>query len=53
MVATVLRNEVWSDEVRLFSDAVAKSPHKLRPYENLVFAYMKRGQEEQAISVAK
>ena len=53
MVATVLRNEVWSDEFRLFSDAVAKSPHKLRPYENLVFAYMKRGQEEQAISVAK
>jgi len=53
MVATVLRNEVWSDEVRLFSDVVAKSPHKLRPYENLVFAYMKRGQEEQAISVAK
>jgi len=32
---------------------VAKSPHKLRPYENLVFAYMKRHQEEQAISVAK
>src|SRR2546422_1287419 len=53
MVATVLRNQVWSDEVRLFSDVVAKSPHKLRAYENLVFAYMKRGQEEQAISVAK
>ena len=53
IVATVLRNEVWSDEVRLFSDVVAKSPHKLRSYENLVFAYMKRGQEEQAISVAK
>src|SRR5262249_7419589 len=52
-VATVLRNEVWSDEVRLFSDVVAKSPHKLRPYENLVFAYMKSGQDEQAISVAK
>ena len=53
MVATVLRNEVWSDEVRLFSDVVAKSPHKLRAYENLVFAYMNRGQEEQALSVAK
>ena len=53
IVATILRNEVWNDEVRLFSDAVAKSPHKLRAYANLVFAYMKRGQEQQAISVAK
>ena len=53
MVATIRRNDVWSDEVRLFSDVVAKSPHKLRPYENLVFAYMKRGQEEQALAVAK
>ena len=53
MVATVLRNRVWSDEIRLFSDVVAKSPHKLRAYENLVFAYMKRGQDEEAISVAK
>ena len=48
-----MRNRVWSDEIRLFSDVVAKSPHKLRAYENLVFAYMKRGQDEQAISVAK
>ncbi|HYR89107.1 MAG TPA: tetratricopeptide repeat protein [Terriglobia bacterium] len=52
-VATVLRNEVWRDEVRLWSDVVDKSPHKLRPYNQLIYAQMKRGQDAQAISVAK
>jgi tetratricopeptide (TPR) repeat protein len=52
LVATVARNYVWADESRLFTDVVAKSPHKLRAYENLIFAHMKQGQEEQAISVA-
>ena len=52
-IATVLRNEIWRDDVRLFSDVVAKSPHKQRPYNALIYAHMKRGQEEQAISVAK
>jgi tetratricopeptide (TPR) repeat protein len=53
MIGTIFRNNVWSDEVRLFSDTVAKSPHKLRPYENLILAHMKRGEEEQAITLAK
>jgi tetratricopeptide (TPR) repeat protein len=53
LIATFWRNYVWSDDVRLFSDVVAKSPHKFRAYENLIFADMRRGQEEQAISVAR
>jgi tetratricopeptide (TPR) repeat protein len=53
LIMTMFRNYVWADELRLFSDVVSKSPHKLRAYENLIFAYMKRGEEEQAISVAK
>ena len=53
LILTVARNYVWADEFRLFSDVVAKSPHKLRGYENLIFAYMKRGQEQEAVSVAK
>src|SRR5439155_26576315 len=52
LILTVARNYVWADEFRLFSDVVTKSPHKLRAYENLIFAHMKRGQEDQAIRVA-
>jgi protein O-mannosyl-transferase len=50
---TILRNQLWRDEIRLFSDTRAKSPHKLRPYNDLIYAHMKRGQEREAISVAK
>ena len=52
-IGTVLRNEVWRDEVRLLSDVVAKSPHKQRPYNGLIYAYMRRGQVDRAIPVAK
>jgi tetratricopeptide (TPR) repeat protein len=53
LISTILRNEVWRDEVRLWSDVLAKSPHKLRPYNQLIYAHMKRGQDEQAITIAK
>jgi tetratricopeptide (TPR) repeat protein len=53
LIATISRNYVWADEFRLFSDVVAKSPHKLRAYENLIFAYMKQGQEQQATRIAQ
>jgi 3-methyl-2-oxobutanoate hydroxymethyltransferase len=48
---TVLRNEIWRDEVRLFSDVVAKSPRKPRPYNLLIKALMNRGEEEEAIRI--
>ena len=51
LVATVARNSVWGDEVRLFADVVAKSPLKKRPYNALAFAYYKRGDYDNAAMV--
>lgn len=50
-IATVLRNQVWRDEVRLWSDIVAKSPHKMRPYNALAMSYYKRAQYDNAVEV--
>lgn len=41
---TALRNQVWQDELRLWSDAAAKSPEKWRPNYNLGNAYRRAGQ---------
>src|SRR5437667_3054737 len=49
--ATLVRNHVWGDEVRLWEDVVAKSPGKERGYHSLSFAYYKRGDYEHAIDV--
>ncbi len=43
-VATVRRNEVWSDPVRLWRDVVAKSPRKARPHHNLGAVLLQRGE---------
>jgi len=51
LAGTVMRNNVWSDEVRLFTDVVAKSLHKERPYNNLAWAYFKRAEYDRAIAV--
>ena len=51
VAGTLMRNYVWSDEVRLFTDVVAKSPHKERPYNNLAWAYFKRAEYDRAIAV--
>ena len=48
LIGTVLRNELWGDEVRLFADVVAKSPHKERPYNQLAWAHYKRGEYDHA-----
>lgn len=52
VVGTVMRNEVWRDEVRLWSDVIAKSPGKARGYSGLAQAYYSRGQYQQAIEVS-
>src|SRR5581483_3653532 len=51
LVGTVMRNYVWADEVRLFTDVVEKSPLKKRPYNALAFAYYKRADYDHAVSV--
>lgn len=48
-VMTVQRNLLYQDQVSLWSDAVAKSPHKARPHNNLGHAYALRGEWDRAI----
>lgn len=40
---TYARNITWKDEIRLWNDVVVKSPKKARGYNNLGFAYEKKG----------
>jgi len=44
------RNNVWKDDISLWSDAVSKSPNKERPYLNLGYAYGNRKQWDSAIA---
>jgi tetratricopeptide (TPR) repeat protein len=53
VVGTVLRNQVWRDEVTLWNDVIAKSPHKTRPYNNQERAYFIRGDFDHALEVAR
>jgi Flp pilus assembly protein TadD len=46
---TVLRNVVWRDELRLWTDTVKKSPDGATPRNNLGLAYSALGQNERAI----
>ena len=46
---TVQRNTLYRDPVLLWSDTVAKSPHKARPHNNLGYALARRGEWDQAI----
>ena len=42
-ITAYLRNEVWRDEVTLWSDVVSKNPLNFRGFNNLGFALMERG----------
>ena len=44
--ATLSRNEVWADDVSLWSDAALKSPRKPRPFVNLGTALALSGRRE-------
>jgi tetratricopeptide (TPR) repeat protein len=46
---TLSRNGVWTDEIRLWKDAVAKNPSSPRPHNNLGKAYHENGQLERAL----
>jgi len=47
--ATLARNEVWSTELALWTDVVAKSPQKSRSRDNLGLALAHRRREAEAI----
>jgi Flp pilus assembly protein TadD len=51
--ATLARNQLWRDPVRLWSDAVAKSPAKPRPYLWLAHALADRGDLAAALRSAE
>lgn len=44
------RNRVWQDELTLWQDAAAKSPHSARPYHNLGRAYQAGGDDRKAVA---
>ncbi|HZY04315.1 MAG TPA: tetratricopeptide repeat protein [Anaeromyxobacteraceae bacterium] len=46
--ATVARNRVWSDEIRLWEDAARKGPGKVRPHLHLGALYAASGQLDRA-----
>jgi Flp pilus assembly protein TadD len=47
---TYERNTIWSNAVSLWSDAVKKSPQKVRPHNNLGNALKHEGKTEEAIA---
>lgn len=47
--ATIRRNQIWSDDLRLWEDTASKSPNKTRALNNLAAVYMTRHKPEKAI----
>jgi len=47
---TYERNTIWSNAVSLWSDVVKKSPHKVRPHNNLGNALKRQGKIEEAMA---
>lgn len=47
---TYQRNQVWRDKLTLWDDAVGKSPHKARPYNNRGRIYYDQGDIPRAMS---
>jgi len=48
-VWTYQRNSVYQSEISIWSDAVKKSPDKVRPYNNLAFALIQKGRYKEAM----
>lgn len=48
--ASYLRNNVWTDEIRFWNDAVKKSPGKARVHNNLGYALYKKGETDGAVA---
>ena len=50
LVTTVRRNVIYQSPVNLWTDALAKYPHSLRPHSNLASALLKQGRVDEAIA---
>jgi tetratricopeptide (TPR) repeat protein len=53
LTGTILRNEVWRDETRLWSDVISKSPDAGRGYIGLAWAYYKRADYQKALEITQ
>jgi protein O-mannosyl-transferase len=49
-VGTIYRNNIWKDDVTIWSDTVKKSPDSAAAHHNLGFAYASKGQFDMAIT---
>ncbi len=49
-VLTYKRNQVWKNEIVLWSDTINKSPGKVRPYNNRGLAYFDQEEHDKAIA---
>lgn len=45
------RNHLWGDPVQLWTDAVKKSPRKVRPYPHLIYSYVLSNRCGEAVNV--
>jgi len=52
-IGTYSRNRVWSDEIRLWTDCIEKSPNKARPYVNLGLACLNSGDYGKAFEITQ
>jgi len=48
-VLTYQRNKIWKDDLTLWDDTVAKSPHKARPHNNRGQIYYTQGKVKEAL----
>jgi tetratricopeptide (TPR) repeat protein len=48
--ATYARNTLWNDSVRLWENAIERSPNKARPHNSLGFAYRAQGRIDEAMT---
>jgi protein O-mannosyl-transferase len=48
-LATIQRNQVWGNDIRLWEDVVRKSPQKGRPHNELGFALENAGRRAEAV----
>lgn len=52
-LATVRRNSLWTDNVSIWRDAVAKNPESARTYNNLGYWLSRKGRHEEAVTVLR
>jgi tetratricopeptide (TPR) repeat protein len=50
---TYSRNQLWNDEIGIWTDCVKKSPNKARPYVNLGVAYFNAGVYDKSIETTR